>query len=70
MATSTFKIRKGKKKSTIYLSVQNGREFRLRQSTSLSIPTESIKYWNEKTGRIKNLSDISNYELINNVSSM
>lgn len=65
MATTTFKIRKGRKKSTVYLQIQKGREFRLRHSTNFSIDNSSLKYWDSKRGRIKNLSNILDAEYIN-----
>ena len=65
MATASFKIRKGKNKSIIYLQVQKGREFRLRQSTNIYIKNESLKFWDTKKERIKNLSNIPEAEYIN-----
>ena len=65
MATASFKIRKGKNKSIIYLQVQKGRDFRLRQSTSIYIKNESLKFWDIKKERIKNLSNIPEAEYIN-----
>jgi len=65
MATASFKIRKGKNKSIIYLQVQKGRDFRLRQSTSIYIKNESLKFWDLKKERIKNLSNIPEAEYIN-----
>ena len=65
MATASFKIRKGKNKSIICLQVQKGREFRLRQSTNIYIKNESLKFWDTKKERIKNLSNIPEAEYIN-----
>ena len=65
MATASFKIRKGKNKSIIYLQVQKGRDFRLRQSTYIYIKNESLKFWDIKKERIKNLSNIPEAEYIN-----
>lgn len=60
-----FKLRNGKKGSSIISELRIGTEIRLRLTTPFVIPVHSVKYWDKKTQLLKIPNDILNSDLIN-----
>ena len=60
-----FKLRKGKKRSTIISELRFGSNIRIRLSTSYVIPTQSVKFWDVKLQLIKIPNDILGADTIN-----
>ncbi len=60
-----FKLRKGKKRSTIISELRFGSNIRIRLSTPYVIPTQSVKFWDVKLQLIKIPNDILGADTIN-----
>jgi site-specific recombinase XerD len=60
-----FKIRRGKKDSSIILELNSSNSIRVRVTTKLKIPNSSLNYWNKNKCRLKIPNNINNSEIIN-----
>ena len=60
-----FKIRKGKKDSSIILELNSFNSIRVRVSTKFKIPNNKLNYWNKSKGRLKVPNNINNSGIIN-----
>ena len=60
-----FKLRKGKKGSTIIAELRSGTNIRIRQATPFIIPTNSIKYWDTSNQIVKVPNDLPESTEIN-----